>query len=200
MKKILSIIMVALILMTFVGCVNQQNEPTVSPTPLIKDKYRIDVIGGDINCQATLANSQMSGDEFAPGTIVEIVPTFFEGFELAYWYTPTGIEVATIDNKHYVTMPNADIVILAKSQKIGEPRDKKQYRFELQVVNGGTPGLYFVNDYYDAGDKITWGFRPVSENYGNLTWQTSSGKTYDYKNFDMPNEDLILTATYEKIK
>lgn len=119
-------------------------------------------------------------------------------YEFAYWYLPTGVEIKHEDVGDYFIMPNVDCLIGGKSQEIGKTREKKKFRFELKVINGGSPASYDRDDYYNEGDKILCGIRPNDSIYGELKWSSSTNETFDYPTIIMPNHDIIITVEYSK--
>ncbi|MEG1608954.1 MAG: hypothetical protein RR348_03725, partial [Clostridia bacterium] len=187
--KALSLLFVIIQLFSLAGCV--KNSENVEHT--------LQVGGGDIYASAKIVGQKVSSGKYLKGEKVEIQAVeFVDGYEFAYWYADKSVEIVKENDKYFVVMPDFDCMVLAKNQKNGEQRQKKQFRFELKVVNGGSPSLRYVNDYYNKGDKIPFGFRAVDSSYGDLTWSSSTGEKYDYDNFVMPNCDVTLTATYHK--
>lgn len=213
MKKILCLIL-AICLITLSACgVEKPQESVVQaatpqPTEKVekqekeeKEEYvyvpnKLSLSSGDKNVKTVYTN--VDKEDIHPGERVEIFAEFAEGYELAYWFTPTCTEVTKEDGKYFFTMPNHDCTIMAKSQKIGEKVEKKQYRYEFKVINGGAPGLQWQSDYYNEGDALpTGGYRPFSQEYTIEVYRASDGKEYDWSNLKMPPYDLTVVLTLE---
>ena len=155
----------------------------------IDNKFTLKVSGGDE------FSSVSGGGKYVAGSSVTVSCTPKSDYKFTEWTSSnTGKLKGSTAQSYTFTMPEADVTLTAKGEKI---------QFKLTVQKGTGISSVSGGGTYTVGTAVTVGCTP-STGYVFTKWTSNktsllSGSTAQSFSFNMPKGDVTLTAQAEKI-